>query len=518
MKRIISLISIVMFVTGMFAQQTVYYISPTGDDMLNTGLSAESPYKTLEKVFEVEVALTNEDILINVASGVYPQSTIVPTTDYPLKITIKGESAESTIFERSTHDPIVNEDFRFFTLQTGFNAGLELTISDVTLKGFGNRMDKNWQGAVINANNTTINDLKISFTRCMFKDIAGAKAAIMYSSNPTYIVVFDGCYFENCQSFQIANTQLASRISGLIHIEGGDLTVKNCIFNKNTRNPLHPTSGVDYDMIKTGVINLDPRLYKITAKIINNTFIGNTVAVEAETVVTVQPTIMIAELTTTTGNGVDLTMLNNLFVENKRTGFANDVDLYIAPADVNIIDVRNNVLNNIITTDASEFLSTTTNSISGVYTYTSSEIDFDMEAGLPKVYLGGNGVNYVVARGDSVVAQGVSNVTNSEVPTIDITGATRKSAPDIGATDIFIAGSSLNTQNISGVKIYTNGKTLMAKAENGTGFSIKVSDITGRTLYASDVSSSFARTFDYRGIILVTIENKQGVVTRKVII
>jgi len=512
MKKIASLICFILFVAGIFAEQTVYYVSPTGDNTLNTGLSAESPFLTIKRVFEVEVApSTNADILINMAPGTYPTSDIIPTMGRPFKVTILGESATTTIVERSTSVPIVNSDFRFFNLQN-VSAGFELIIENITMQNFGNRMDKNWAGGIVMMNGTA-NGMKATFNQCVFKNNVACRAAILQSSNVTYEVYFDGCYFENCKSFDYGGA--ATNQEAPIYVSAGKLSIKNCIFNNNSKNPLFGTT--DRNLKKGSLITLNPVQAKVTSILVNNTFVGNKIGSGNELALSIQPVISIADMSVPKkGYGIDLTLLNNLFIENKRSGLLNDVDFYIDPVDVTLTAGTHNVLNKDTTTTGNDYFSRTENSISRNYTFTSAEIDLDMETGLPKLYLNDNGVNYVVARGDSVVAQGISNAINSEVPTIDITGAGRKSTPDIGATDIFVSGTSLNVQNLSGVKIYTNGKTLIASAE--TGFFIKVSDITGKTLFASNVSSSFARTFDYSGILLVTIESTQGMITRKVIL
>lgn len=512
MKKIALLISFTLFVIGIFAEQTVYYVSPTGNNTLNTGLSAESPFLTIKRVFEVEVApSTNADILINMAAGTYPTSDIIPTMGRPFKVTILGESATTTIVERNTSVPIANTDFRFFNLQNA-SAGFELTIKNITMQNFGNRMDKNWAGGIVMMNGTP-SGMKVTFNQCVFKNNVACRAAILQSSNVTYEVYFDGCYFENCKSFDFGT--LATNLEAPIYVSAGKLSIKNCVFNNNSKNPLFGTT--DRNLKKGSLITLNPVQAKVTSIIMNNTFVSNKIGSGNDLALSIQPVICIADLSVPKkAFGIDITLMNNLFVENKRAGFKNDVDFYIDPADVTLTAGTHNVFNKDTTSTGNDYFSRTENSISRDYTYTSTEINFDMETGLPKLYLTDSGVKYVIARGDSVVAQGVSNAINSEVPTIDISGAARKSSPDIGASDIFVSGTSFNAQNMSGVKIYTNGKTLIAHAE--TGFSIKVSDITGKTLYASKVSSSFARTFDYSGILLVTIESKQGVITRKVII
>ncbi|MEA4936622.1 MAG: hypothetical protein VB102_08275 [Paludibacter sp.] len=517
MKKIILLISMTLFVTTMFAEQTVYYVSSTGDDMLNTGLSPESPFQTIKKVFDIEVSPSiNNDILINVASGTYPQSIITPNLNRAVKVTIAGQSASTTFIQNTGEFLNASTDnFRLFQLQPAENADLELIVKDVTIRNYGGTIN-NYAGCVVMMNGSGTG-IKVDFTRCAFKNNTACRAAILQSSNGTYEVSFNSCYFENCKSFQYGTTtanSTSTNLDALIYITAGKLTVKNCIFNANKKDPLN-SLGADRNFKKGLLMNIYPQHAKVTAIIVNNTIVNNKVESGKDVAVSIMPAISIMNH----ANGVDLTMLNNLFVENGRNGFNNDVDLYIDPVYVSKVAVAGNVLNKITTTDASEFLTTTTNSISSAYTCSSSEIDFDMEAGLPKVYLANNGINYVLAKGDSIVGGGISNDANSEVPIVDIRESTRKSAPDIGATDIYISGTLLNSQKAESVKIYTEGKALIARCDDGTGFSIKVSDITGRQLYASYVSSEFcSKVFNWTGILLVTIESKQGIVNRKVIL
>lgn len=513
MKQKILLISLVIFASSMLAVPTAYFVSPTGDDLLNTGLSAESPFLTMKKVFEVELPTTNAEILINLAAGTYATSDITPTMGRPYKVTIIGESASTTIVERSTSEPLTNTDFRFFQLQN-VSAGFDLTVRNITIQNFGNRMDKNWAGSVVLMNGAAAG-VKVAFEQCVFKNNVAARGAIVQSSNATYEVYFDGCYFENCKSFDYGGTQ-SSNLEAPIYVTGGKLSVKNCIFNNNSKDPLAGTT--DRDLKKGSLITVNPIIARITTILVNNTFVNNKIPSGKDEAISIQPVITIADMSVPKKEfGVDLTMLNNLFVDNKRTGFDNDVDLYVDPLYVTQIAVTNNVFNKIATSDQSEFISPITNKISTAFATSSAEIAFEMEADLPKIELAENGVSFVIAKGTEVVGKGLANSDNSEVPVIDIRNATRKMTPDIGATDV-LTSSIKTTKELAGFKIFVNDGILNVINENQVDFSVRITDLTGRVIYTSSMKSKdFNKKFELRGISLITIRDAKNTYTQKVV-
>ncbi|MEA4936621.1 MAG: hypothetical protein VB102_08270 [Paludibacter sp.] len=491
---------------GTSEKQTVYYVSPDGDDA-NSGLSPESRLRTIKRVFDLEVPpSTHADILINVAEGTYATSQITPALDRPAKVTLMGESAATTIVESAS-----TADFRFFQLQPATNAGLELNIRNMTMQNFG-RTDNSWAGAIVMMNGSG-NNIKTRFARCAFKNNLACRAAIIQSSNASYEVSFENCYFENCKSFDLGTN--SSNLEAMIYITGGIFSVKNCVFNNNTKNPLFGST--DRDLKKGSLITLNPANSKITATIINNTFVNNKTQSGSETAVSVQPAITIADLSVPKkAYGIDLNMVNNLFVENRRSGFVNDADVYVDPVDVTLIATNNNIFNKILTTNGNVFFSEVTNKISPTYTLTSAEINFEMNGTMPEVITPENGVSYVLAKGTEILGKGVSKEVNTEVPDYDIKDVTRKTTPDIGATDYSPIGSSIFSPYLCDIKVSAVGKSLIVQSESSE-FSVQISDITGRQLYAFDVSSdSFIRTFDLNGIFLVTVVSESGIVSRKI--
>lgn len=490
---------------------TEYYISPEGDDIANTGASAASPFKTIKKVFDIEALVGAEgskEFKIHLASGTYLSGAISPNLNRPTKVTIIGESPANTIvFSQST------ADFRFFQLQPVTNTGLELNIQNVTMQNFG-RTDNNWAGAIVLMNGSATG-IKVAFKNCVFRNNAAARGAIVQSSNTSYEVSFDGCFFQNCRSFDKGST--ATNLEAPIYITGGKLYVKNCIFYNNTKDPLFGTT--DRDLKKGSIVTINPILGRIMVVLANNTFIGNKADDGKDQAVSIQPVISVADLSVPKkAFGVDLTMINNLFIENKRAGFENDVDLYIDPADVTLVTVSNNIFNKVATADQSTFISTAQNSISSAYTYSSTEIEFDMYAALPKISNADNGLPYVLAKGTEIVGKGISNEDNGQVPLTDIRGITRKTTPDIGATDYISTLSVGPTMAMSGFKVYVNDKILQIINEKETSYLLKISDITGRLFYSSTISSmNFSRKLDNHGINLISIQEAGKIYTQKIL-
>ncbi|MPN09501.1 hypothetical protein SDC9_156791 [bioreactor metagenome] len=140
-----------------------------------------------------------------------------------------------------------------------------------------------------------------------------------------------------------------------------------------------------------------------------------------------------------------------------------------------------------------------------------------MEGELPKIQLADNGVLYVSAKGTEVVGKGIANSDNSEVPVIDIRNITRKTTPDIGATDVLVS-SVKTTSQIDGFKIFVNDGVLNVINQNQTDYIVRITDLTGRIIYASSIKSqNFNKKIDLRGIGFVSIQDTQSIYTQKII-
>ncbi|MEA4936624.1 MAG: alpha/beta hydrolase [Paludibacter sp.] len=494
---------------------SVYYVSPDGDDIANSGTTVISPFKTIKKVFDIEAQAGtsgNSEFTIHLAKGTYPTSIITPNLNRPVKVTLAGDSPSTTFVQNTGEFLTTADNFRLFQLQPAENAGLELNIQDITIQNYGGTIN-NYAGCIVMMNGSGAG-IKVGFKRCVFKNNAACRAAIIQSSNTSYEVSFDGCYFENCKSFDKGTN--ATNLEAPIYVSAGKLSIKNCIFNNNVKDPLFGTT--DRDLKKGSVLTINPIQGRVMAILANNTFIGNKAMEGKESAVSVQPAVTIADLSLPKkAFGVDLTMINNLFVENKRSGFSNDVDLYIDPADVTLITLSNNVFNKVVTADASSFVSLTQNRIDATYTYTSPEIAFDMDDNLPQVQTAENGLAFVMARGSEIVGKGIAGEDNGEVPGTDILGKERKTTPDVGATDYTPVSSVHSTTQIPGFKIYVHERTLHILNENEINYELKISDITGRLLYSSKNSSgNFSCKQDIRGAMLISIRNVDRTYTQKV--
>jgi len=334
MKKLLLLIAAVLSAGIILSQQKVYYLSPTGSDESNTGLSFESPYKSIKKVFDVLATNSQTDIIVNLAAGTYESGIIQPNLGRPTKIILSGESASNTIIQRSTGT-------RLFYLNSILNSGIDLNLEDVTIQNYGLETN-NYAGNVAMMNSLSFS-AKIKFSRCIFRNNIGCRAAVLQSSYKDNEVVFENCYFENCKSFDFGGD--SSNLDAIIYISAGSISITNCIFINNTKDPLFNGS-VDRDLKKGIILSLNPKYGKIKATIVNNTFVDNKVFPDKEAATTIHPVISAADLSVPKTNyGIDLLMKNNLFVDNGRKGFSNDIDLYVDPADViqnnKDIEIRN---------------------------------------------------------------------------------------------------------------------------------------------------------------------------------
>lgn len=309
-----------------FPQQetsSVYYVSPDGDDLTNTGVAVNSPFQTIKKVFDLLANTSQDEVFIKLSPGVYGSGIIQPNLGRPIKIVLSGESASNTIIERSSGT-------RLFYLQNSLNAGLDFTIENVTIRNYG-VYTNNYPGNVLMMNSLSF-PVKVKFSRCVFKNNISCRAAILQSSHKDSEVIFENCYFEDCKSFDFGGAE--SNFDAIIYISAGSISITNCIFKNNTKDPLF-SAGVDRDLKKGTVLSLHPKHGTIKATIVNNTFVGNQVLPNKAGATTVHPVISAVDLSVPkTNNGIDLIMKNNLFVDNIREGFPNDMDLYIDPDDI----------------------------------------------------------------------------------------------------------------------------------------------------------------------------------------
>lgn len=179
--------------------------------------------------------------------------------------------------------------------------------------------------------------------------------------------------------------------------------------------------------------------------------------------------------------------------------------------------ISNNVFNRIHVVGSDGFIFLELNEVNESYTYVSTEINFEIERDLLKVFEAENGIPYVLPTGSSVVGKGESptNEGESVVPFRDIRGFYRKQQPDIGATDYFKAGEmSMQETKLNHVRVYHSNQNLIIESTDEIG-KIEIYDITGKLILSETVfSNRFTNQFNLNGWYIVTVTRKHRIVKK----
>lgn len=184
-------------------EQKAIFVSPGGNDS-NDGLTENSPLQTFLKAIEVVNNSSGEITEIRLAAGTYIESGASATLSSTVpNLTIRGESAKTTIIKREGEGRIINTTDAYLTSSNN------LTIRDLTLK---DATVTNMQGAAI------------YFSR---------------TGNMSNNLTLERVVFEN----NTINSGTATSNGGAFFFNGNQLTVTDCYFKNNkvmkvgTNNP-----------------------------------------------------------------------------------------------------------------------------------------------------------------------------------------------------------------------------------------------------------------------------------------
>ena len=138
-----------------------------------------------------------------------------------------------------------------------------------------------------------------------------------------------------------------------------------------------------------------------------------------------------------------------------------------------------------------------------------------MDGSFPQLFATSTGVKYIVADGAQITSGGLGNNADSDVPTTDITGASRHANyPTLGAYEVLATKVADFSSHIN---IYSSNSSLnILGAQN---CQLKVYNLTGRV-----VANDIIRTNNYNseifanGLYIIAIQNGEKVVTKKLLI
>lgn len=391
--------------------------------------------KTYQKLTDVWSVIkgdeVNTEFIINVDEGIYVENELLGMPNK--KITIIGAGADKTTIMRSNvaDFPLIEEygeDFSSGRVNCGilFKSAINtadnfhLVCENMTFKNIGiNR--HNWGAALVEA---TSNNQTYEFRNCMFTKINARQGTLVGATpggNATTAtqplkIVLEGCFVESCYVHNYNN------MAGFFNFKfGGDLTIKNTTFMNNRANLTNLNSTTEYPgaglivsmLVPTAAnANYTSNITLDNVNILNTDIIGG-----AETTYVAMVKMDVnasapAPVVTIT----DLTSVNNV-----RSG-AVDSDLYFTSATFtptitsSVFNVVKNVAGN------ADITPLTGATINPALTYTSPEVNFEMDGELPKIFVNEYGVKYLKkVEEDPGPATSVSNA-DADVPSVRVVG------------------------------------------------------------------------------------------------
>lgn len=352
-------------------------------------------------VAAINAIKANKDVaeaVINVAEGEYMEpAQYAGQAGREMKITIQGAGADKT-FLIGNDVPYKPGDggHRFLRLDREKDNGSVFIVKDLTLKNFGYG-DYNGGGIVnITHENATAS---ASFINVNFESICARRGGIAQIFWENKTVVFDNCSFFNCLSWDNDD------ITGLFHMDGGNLTISNSLFMSNKISPLNMQKDwKDENRKNGGIISLIT-----TTKGNSIVTLENVVFVDNKTISDsldfIHPLIS-AKPGNDPDLNIELGLIGVLAIGNQAEGHTNAVDLYFADDERVKIEADGTIMNKVMKfVKEGDEISNNPADVEGIiayagFHYTHPGVDFVMDGDLPEVFLDDYGVKHVDWNGD----------------------------------------------------------------------------------------------------------------------
>lgn len=409
----------------------------------------DKTFTTLKAAWDAAAVETATDITINVAEGTYVESATL-TAISGKNITITGAGADKTIVKRNgtttfrlpgTEGWVSSNANRLFQLNANSD-NLSLTLEKMSFETMGYNNANG--GGVINADGK---NQQFTFRNCNFKNVlARAGAIIQVQGNDSLLLVkLDHCFIEDCGVFN------NNGFNGLIRITTGACEVTNTTFMNNIFNAINigtNGTGTDNNSQQGAIVALNDRARSL---VVENVYLVNNKLIAGDLDKT-HP--LIAVKSKLGADSVSVLIKNVISVGNRRSSSV-DCDLYynniFTPVVENAIfnAVRNfertveGETETLIDADVTEIPGTVM--IDNSLTYTSPQVDFEMDGDLPKVYTDENGVKYL-----NRLTSGVDELKASGLNIRSVRGQLSISANQPENISIF---------NLVGARIATYNKT-----------------------------------------------------------
>jgi len=319
---------------------TDIYVSTDGNDNTNTGLSAGSPFKTIDYALSRAFGTEENTITIHIAPGTYSPS--LTGEKYPLQmvkyVSLQGAGQDETYLDA---EATVETPKRVIAMDrcTGVN------ISDLTIMGGFVTLSKNYNGGGIGILDS---DLTAEHLQIVNNSAAGDGAGI-YANNSTVIIdstKIEGnstlgsggglCSIASNLSFQngyISNNSSSKNGAG-VFIDNGIITIKGCELSSNNATGIQSKGG--------GICLSSTSNALIEANIIksNNADNGAGIYLQANTNIKLNRNEIANNLADYNGGGIYAitttgNLTNNLIANNTATQRGGGIYTYSSPTSQN---------------------------------------------------------------------------------------------------------------------------------------------------------------------------------------
>ncbi len=413
-------------------------------------VGATREYKKLQNLWkellEEDPGFLEDELTVYIDEGIYTEGELKAFPEK--KVRLIGAGADKTIIRRNSALELISDltkEVRYgYLFRSARNATLiadnfELICENIGFERIGGT-GVNWGGALV------VNEVanqKYTFRNCTFSNIYARQGALVSFNpqNPTsFSLTMENCFVEDCGTYEFNHN------AGLISLKyGGDISIKNTTF-MNNRFHLYNTdatkTATDFNRKSGLIMQLDANATYPSKLLFENVNIVNSL-VNAETT-SFSPQIKI------NGNAASLTSCtfkNLMMIENLRSSTP-DCDMFFPNITTFVPIIESSVFNVLKQVENVSISSFDGVKLGTDISYTSDDVDFDMDGNLPKIYKDENGVKYL--------KRGVLS-SKKEIESLD--------APVISVRNNVMTVSGLYRS--SGLSIYTVTGTLLKEISVG---------------------------------------------------
>lgn len=501
MKTRLSYLFAFILISVTCLNATTYFVRSDGSDD-NDGLTEQTAFKNLTKVFGTTVTLADGDI-VDIGSGTFPFN---KQWTLSVSLTIRGAGKNSTFIQGTVADA----GKRCFTIGSSTTTPTVL-IEDITFKNFGTYGDPVTfaNDGLIYFNAGALTCLRVNFLNN--QAYAGGAMSIYGGGN----IVLQDCHFKDNAATRITNANAHGGAMNVSTSKALSLTIDRCLFENNTTE----ARGSALRLSLTGSVGS-------AVLIQNSTFTGNVVKSNGSAesgVIDIFPasasdaeyrlvnnTIAynISEVATTGKAGINVgtyalgkvTLINNIVFAQTSTS-----SISINVASAGLKESRNNI------TDTNVDFSDKT--ISGFSSNNQSSVA-SVDLNLATVLNDNGGETKTLAILANSVAKDAGYATGA--PSVDQTGYARSSV-DVGAYEWRDITSTYPLISKRGIR-YTQSNGLLVFEQVGDFSLVKVFSVTGQSVQNYSLSGNKFEFSSGSGMYVFLFDGHKGQEVVKVVL